>query len=105
MSVEALIWCLSVPSKIATANKSYIKKPSNNVFFKILFSYCYITGKFNMKFSVWAREENCFMAKNFWAPILLFQLFVSFSRSAVLQYKDFGRDRKPKKCDPLQISP
>ena len=53
MSLEALIWRLSGPNKLATVIKSYfVQKPSNNVFYKILFSYCYIAGKVNMKFSV-----------------------------------------------------
>ena len=53
MSLEALIWRLSGPNKLAIVIKNYTnKKPSNNVFYNILFSYCYITGKVNVKFSV-----------------------------------------------------
>ena len=51
-SPEALIWRLSGHSKLNTVIKGNInKKPSNNVFLRF-FSFCFITGKFKMKFTV-----------------------------------------------------
>ena len=52
MSLEALIWGLSGPNKLATVIKSYLKKHQTTFFLPDFFSYCYISGKVNMKFPV-----------------------------------------------------
>ena len=84
-SLEALLWRLSGPNKLAIVSKEIlIKKPSNKIFHAIFFSYCYVSGKVDMKFSLYGVEKHCFMAKNFCNPIFFFQFFVSLSVSAVL---------------------
>ena len=69
MSLEALIWRLSGPYNLALVIKSYLKqkKTSNNVFYKILFSYCYRGPR-----------EKLFYGKNFLQANFIIPAFCYF---------------------------